>query len=60
MEIKFGTAEELQKQREEAFLKLSGHERVVKYLMMIEENRFLFGDKCAQKNSFVIRRKGDS
>lgn len=57
MEINFGSAEGLKKQREEAFLKLTGHERVVKYLQMIEEGAFFFGDKRPEKTSFVIKRR---
>ena len=46
--------------REEEFLALTGNERFLRYLQMIQESAFLYGDQRPAKNSFVIKKKDAS
>lgn len=59
MEIRFQTKEESNKQQQEAFLKLSGVERVYAFWRLMERvNRFpVKNKKEAHTNNFIIELK---
>jgi len=60
MEITFGTAEELKKAREDAFMALTPSQRFTSFLKSIEQNaHFATHRKPVNKGNFIIELKGD-
>lgn len=58
MEIKFQTKEESNKEQQEAFLKLSGAERVLHFFRLSREMKnFPQKKQPPKKNNFVLKKK---
>lgn len=61
MEIRFETKEESNKRRQEEFLKLSGHERFMAFLKLMQDmKQFPTSAKPEKKDNFVIEINMDN